>query len=175
MKANNIISELRIKPFAYTTQETGPIGFQCFHIYGDVYHLYDHIQVKSNPENDELIVSVFYPDDEPLLEHATGDIANIAHNQSCSCRYRGHTLHFRGRIPAFHNVMGTSISVHDFINVLNLHSCNILATDIQLIIINQFEHGVGILLFIDSSCNIKRSILLSSLSSSYLIKDIINK
>ncbi|UNE53813.1 hypothetical protein [Bartonella machadoae] len=81
----------------------------------------------------------------------------------------------KGRTPAFHNIMGASISVHDFINVLNLHGCNISATDIQLIIINQFEQGVGILLFIDSSYNIKRSVLLSSLSSSYIIKDIINK
>ncbi|WP_375685535.1 hypothetical protein [Bartonella sp. TT110JLCBS] len=75
-KIKDIILELDIKPLSFTTQETGPIGFQCSKIDGDIYHLYDHIQVKSNPENDELIVSVFYPEDAPLLEHATGDIGS---------------------------------------------------------------------------------------------------
>ncbi|WP_409360931.1 hypothetical protein ACRPOS_006280 [Bartonella heixiaziensis] len=174
-KIKDIIPELDIKPLSFTTQETGPIGFQCSKIDGDIYHLYDHIQVKSNPENDELIVSVFYPEDAPLLEHATGDVVHIAYDQSCDCGYHGHTLHLKGRTPTFYNIMGTSISVHDFTNVLNLQGCTLSATDIQLIIVNQFENGVGVLLFIDSRYDIERNALLSSLSSSYLIKDIINK
>ncbi len=71
--------------------------------------------------------------------------------------------------------MGTSISVHDFTNVFNLQGCTLLATDIQLIIVNQFENDVGVLLFIDSRYDIERNVLFSSLSSSYLIKDIINQ
>lgn len=71
--------------------------------------------------------------------------------------------------------MGTSISVHDFTKTLNLLGSDISAMDIQLIIVNQCENGVGVLLFIDSRYDIVRNVLLSSLSSSYLIKDIINK
>lgn len=59
LKIKDIIPKLHIKPLSFTTQETGPIGFQCSEINGDIYHLVRHIQVKSNPENDELIVSVF--------------------------------------------------------------------------------------------------------------------
>ncbi len=71
--------------------------------------------------------------------------------------------------------MGTSISIHNFINVFNLQGCTLSTTDIQLIIVNQHENGVGVLLFIDSRHSLERNALLSSLSSSYLIKDIINK
>ncbi|QEE09613.1 hypothetical protein D1093_08390 [Bartonella kosoyi] len=71
--------------------------------------------------------------------------------------------------------LGTSISVHDFTKTLNLLGSDISAMDIQLIIVNQCENGVGVLLFIDSRYNFERNALLSSLSSSYLIKDIINK
>ncbi|WP_375666311.1 hypothetical protein [Bartonella sp. TT121SHDZB] len=128
-KIKDIILELDIKPLSFTTQETGPIGFQCSKIDGDIYHLYDHIQVKSNPENDELIVSVFYPEDAPLLEHTTGDIVHIAYDQSCDCGYHGHTLHLKGRTPTFYNIMGTSISVHDFTNVFNFQGCTLSAKD----------------------------------------------
>ncbi|WP_273718886.1 MULTISPECIES: hypothetical protein [Bartonella] len=175
MKIKDIIPDLRVKPLSFTTQETGPIGFQCSGLGGDIYHLYDHIQIKSNPENDELIVSVFYPNDVPLLEHATGDVVHIVYHQSCNCGYRGHNLHLKGRTPSFYNIMGTSISVHDFTKTLNLLGSDISAMDIQLIIVNQCENGVGVLLFIDSRYNFERNALLSSLSSSYLIKDIINK
>ncbi len=52
-KIKNIIPELCIKPLSFTTQETGPIGFQCSQIDGNIYHLYEHIQAKSNPTNNE--------------------------------------------------------------------------------------------------------------------------
>ncbi len=61
-------------------------------------------QVNSSSKNDELIVSVFYPEDAPLLEHATGDVVHIAYDQSCDCGYHGHTLHLKGRTAIFYNI-----------------------------------------------------------------------
>lgn len=175
-KVKKNIQEVTIKPLAYTSQETGPIGYQCAHLDGNHYHIYEHVKLRCNSESGELSVTVHYPGQHDLLDHKMSDVGQLEKDTLCKCGHRGDLLHLHGRIPTARNILGTSISIFEFVHVLSTCSENELTeTDLQLVELRNKDQGLGLLLMISSSAHISPDNIPALLNTSPLIKELISK
>ncbi|MBJ9739916.1 hypothetical protein I5523_09700 [Acinetobacter oleivorans] len=174
-QAQELFPGICIKPLAYTSQETGPIGFQCSYLIGNHYHIYEHVEITRNPESGELIVNVNVPENNLLLNHMMGDVGELKQDFLCSCGYRSDVLHLYGRVPTSRNILGTSISIYEFVRVLANASTEMLTdADLQLVEVKSEGKGLGLVLMICNRKNISIHCISELLKSSSLIKEIIN-
>lgn len=175
-KVQQNLQEVTIKPLAYTSQETGPIGYQCTHLDGNHYHIYEHVKLHRNSENGELSVTVHYPGQHDLLDHKMRDVGQLEKDTLCKCGHRGDLLHLDGRVPTARNILGTSISIFEFVHVLSAYSMNKLTeTDLQLVELRSENQGPGLLLMISSSALLSPDNIPALLNTSPLIKELISK
>ncbi|MGM3175481.1 hypothetical protein [Dickeya lacustris] len=175
-KVHTFLPKACIKPLAYTSQETGPIGFQCSSLSGNEYHIYEHVELSRNPSNRELSVTVRYPGQNHLYDHNMSDVGELEQDILCSCGYRGNILHLHGRVPTSRNILGTSISIFEFVRVLAAVSGEqVTEDDLQLIEIYSERKDMSLVLMISNSLEILPSHLYESLNSSPLIKELIGK
>lgn len=133
---------LRIRSLAYTTNETGPIGFQCRHQSGGHHHIHEDFVVVELLDPDtgvaitepgregDVIVTTIGNDGMPLLRYRIGDRAEFTQN-SCPCGSAMATLNLIGRSPRSMNVCGTVLSAENVLRVLSTVSALTLA-DVQL-------------------------------------------
>ncbi|ETS30624.1 hypothetical protein BB987_01785 [Photorhabdus temperata] len=174
-RIKHLLPGVIVKPLAYTSQETGPLGYQCSYLHGNSYHIYEHVKLNNENDNNEIIASILYPDGDHLLNHHTGDTGSLIPVQLCKCGFRGTELTFTGRIASHYNIMGTSISIDEFVSVLSQQcGCDVAISDIQIIVVNQFELGTGIIFLTDARLEISNENLITALESSFLIREIIS-
>ncbi|MBN6534037.1 hypothetical protein JZM40_20700 [Acinetobacter pittii] len=174
-QAQELFPDICIKPLAYTSQETGPIGFQCSYLIGNHYHIYEHVEINRNPESGELTVNINVPENNHLLNHMMGDVGELEQDFLCPCGYRSNVLHLYGRVPTSRNILGTSISIYEFVSVLSNASSEILTdSDLQLIEVKSEGKGLGLVLMICNRKKISTHCIPELLKSSSLIKEIIN-
>lgn len=175
-KAQRLLPGVCIKPLAYTSQETGPVGFQCSYLVGNQYHIYEHVGLWRNPDSGELSVTVNYPRQSHLLNHMMGDVGDLEQGVSCPCGYRGDVLHLHGRAPGARNILGASISIYEFVRVLSTASAGQLTdVDLQLVELNHEDKGLGLVLMICPRRQIATENIPELLKSSPLIQELINK
>ena len=159
---------------AYTSQETGPLGYQCPHLEADLYHVFDHVELRINRAA-EIIASVRYPDGQNLLNHSTGDTGALRNEQTCKCGFKGQNLIFQGRLPNCYNIKGTSIDIREFSNVLNDEfTSKINITDIQFVFVEKEEGTDGGILLIDERYLDDKKKIPFALYRSFIIREIIN-
>lgn len=174
-KAQRLLPGVCIKPLAYTSQETGPVGFQCMHLSGNHYHIYKHVNLVHNKLSGELSVTINYPRHGHLLDHPMGDVGDIHKDNSCPCGFTGDSLHLHGRLPTSRNIFGTSISIHEFVRTLSEISAGHLTdTDLQVVEVDNDEQGFGLVLMICRSTLIASDQIKDRLKSSSLIKELIS-
>lgn len=173
-RAKELLPNVSVNPLVYTTQETGPIGFQCAELKNNNYHIMEHIKINVLPD-DELCVSIDYPSGLKVTEHRTGDIATIS-TKNCACGFIGSTIHLRGRVPLYFNYRGTSLSLNEFLDILRCqYNKNITIHDLQLLIVQE-EKKSGIIIFInkklESKCN--KIDIIKKLRNSSLIREVVD-
>ena len=174
-KIKKMLPDVCIKPLAYTSQETGPVGFQCSYLSGDRYHIYDHVDIVCAPGSGEFTVTVRYPGENHLLDHPMGDVGALERNALCPCGHTGNILHIHGRIPTSRNILGTSVSIHEFAGVLSESPDNSISdTDLQLIEVDYEEQGLGLVLMVCQRSQISADTIGERLKSSPLIRELIN-
>ncbi|EIF0778057.1 hypothetical protein LEX67_004538 [Salmonella enterica] len=174
-KAQALLPGVIIKPLAYTSQETGPVGFQCAHLSGSHYHIYDHIELVHSSHGGEFNVTVRYPEKKHLLNHTMGDVGILERNFRCPCGQTGDVLHLHGRIPTSRNILGTSISIHEFALVLSEGSGRLVSdTDLQLVEVDHHEHGLGLVLMVSERVLNSFDAIDTWLKSSPLISELIS-
>ncbi|WP_338625859.1 hypothetical protein [Agarivorans sp. OAG1] len=174
-KIQKLLPDVCIKPLAYTAQETGPVGFQCSHLSGTHYHIYDHIDLVCSPVSGELSVTVRYPGQSPLLIHSMGDVGVLERNAQCPCGHMGDILHLQGRIPTSRNILGTSISIYEFTRVLSEGSDHSISdTDVQLVEVDYEEQGLGLVLMVCQRSQVSAETISERLKLSPLIRELIN-
>ncbi|ECG1392285.1 TPA_asm: long-chain fatty acid--CoA ligase [Salmonella enterica subsp. houtenae serovar 45:g,z51:-] len=174
-KAQRLLPGICIKPLAYTSQETGPIGFQCMHISGNHYHIYKHVNLVQKQPGDEFSVTINYPGRSHLLDHSMGDVGDILRGNTCPCGYTGDSIHLQGRIPTSRNILGTSISIHEFVRTLSDISAGTLTeTDLQLVEVEDQAQGLGLVLMVCCNNLIASDQISERLKSSSLIRELIN-
>jgi len=175
-KVKRLLPDVCIKPLAYTSQETGPIGFQCSHIDGNHYHIYKHVDLFRNIDSGELSVNINYPQKDNLLNHMMSDVGVLEKDVSCPCGYRGDDLHLHGRIATSRNILGTSISIYEFVRVLSEASADkIKDIDLQLVEVSHEDKGLGLALMICKEKKFNYDNITELLHSSVLIKELIHK
>ncbi|MEO3325599.1 hypothetical protein ABN097_24040 [Enterobacter cloacae] len=164
-----------IKPLAYTSQETGPVGFQCSHLNGTRYHIYDHVDLVCSPSSGEFSVTVRYPGQASLLNHTMGDVGILEHDVPCPCGHTGDIMHLQGRVSTSRNILGTSISIHEFTRVLSENSeHSISETDLQLVEVDGEEQGLGLVLMVCQQSLVSIDTISEQLKLSPLIRELIN-
>jgi len=175
-KVRQNLQEITIKPLAYTSQETGPIGYQCAYLDGNNYHIYEHVKLHRNSDSGELSVKVYYPGQSPLLDHKMSDVGQLKKDTLCACGHRGDLLHLHGRVPTARNILGTSISIYEFVHVLSACSADELTeADLQLVEQRNENQGPGLVLMIRKNAQIPRDKIPALLNTSPLIKELIGK
>lgn len=137
-----------IKALAYTTQETGVIGFQCSNINDNRYHVCDHVDfyVKSRSldiSKGDLVVTVKYPEGEVLQNYNTQDFVVVEDGISCSCGHDGKTIKLIGRSEYSANVLGTTIDCSEFLSIVNnqLQSSPACLEDFQILLNRYSKKG----------------------------------
>lgn len=174
-KAQRLLPGVCIKPLAYTSQETGPIGFQCMHLSGNHYHIYKHVDLVRKQLSGEFSVTINYPGQSHLLDHSMGDVGDIHKGNTCPCGYLGDSLNLQGRVPTSRNILGTSISIYEFARTLSEISTEPLTdTDLQLVEVENQEQGLGLVLMVCSRSRIASDQISDRLKSSSLIKELIS-
>jgi len=175
-KVRQNLQNITIKPLAYTSQETGPIGYQCSSLDGNNYHIYEHVKLHRNSDSGELSVTVNYPGQSHLLDHKMSDVGQLEKDTLCVCGHRGDLLHLHGRVPTARNILGTSISIYEFIHVLSACSVDELTeADLQLVELRNEEQGPGLVLNIRKSTQIPPENIPALLNTSPLVKELIGK
>jgi phenylacetate-CoA ligase len=175
LRIRNILPGIHIKPLAYTSQETGVLGFQCENLEGNDYHVYEHVKIVENENNGELIASLTYSNGISLENHATGDVGNISNSYNCPCGHNGSNVKLTGRLSTHTNILGTSISIYEFVNALRATGNNhIEAGNIQLVTSLIHAKGTSITLLINNKVVIDRKLFKESLLTSPLIKEVIS-
>jgi len=111
-----IPSHISIKPMAYTTQETGVLGFHCPYSDEETYHIFDHVQASVSGSTGGLIVDVAFPSGAVLKGHETNDCVDILPPYECLCTHKGHSIKWKGREEHFSNIFGISISAEEIKN-----------------------------------------------------------
>lgn len=173
-KAQKLLPGVCIKPLAYTSQETGPIGFQCTHLSGTCYHIYEHVDLVCSPVSGEFSVTVRYPGQRNLLNHTMGDVGVLERNLLCPCGHTGDVLNLQGRIPTSRNILGTLVSIHEFAHVLSEGSVSICDTELQLVEVDYEEQGLGLILMVCQTLQLSADTIADRLKSSPLIRELIN-
>ncbi|HFD9220200.1 TPA: hypothetical protein ACF632_001740 [Salmonella enterica] len=175
-KVRENLQNITIKPLAYTSQETGPIGYQCSSLDGNSYHIYEHVKLHRNSDSRELSVTVHYPDQSQLLDHKMSDVGQLETDTLCACGRRGDLLHLHGRVPTARNILGTSISIDEFVHVLSACSVDeITEADLQLVELRSEAQGLGLVLNIRTNTQIPPEEIPVLLNTSPLIKELIGK
>ncbi|MGI9878403.1 hypothetical protein ACKVMW_22705 [Vibrio chagasii] len=108
-----IPNDIDIHPFAYTTQETGVLGYSCPHTDANTYHLHDHVHGYLGSDDRSFFVDVTFPSGTELKGHNTNDCVNLVENHDCLCGFNGTSIEFVGREENYSNVLGTSISAEE--------------------------------------------------------------
>lgn len=175
LRIQSILPNINIKPLAYTSQETGVLGFQCENLEGNNYHVYKHVKIVKKEGDGELIASLTYSNGLSLEDHATGDVGNVSNSCSCPCGHIGSNVQLTGRLSTHTNILGTSISIYEFVNALNISNNNhIEPGNLQVITNVNPKIGTSITLLIDDSIPIDEKKIKDSLSTSNLIKEVIS-
>ncbi|MDC9580528.1 hypothetical protein PSI15_02895 [Xenorhabdus sp. PR6a] len=175
-KVKQNLQKVIIKPLAYTSQETGPIGYQCAYLEGNHYHIYEHVKLRRNSNSGELSVSVHYPGHSHLIDHKMSDVGQLEQDALCACGHRGDLLHLHGRVLSARNILGTSISIYEFVHVLSAGSANeVSEADVQLVELRSESQGLGLLLMIRQGVQIPPDKIPALLKTSPLIKELIGK
>ncbi|EDK0678755.1 hypothetical protein GFW62_23255 [Salmonella enterica] len=170
------LQNITIKPLAYTSQETGPIGYQCSFLDGNNYHIYEHVKLHRNSDSGELSVTVQYPGQSHLPDHKMSDVGQLEKDTLCACGHRGDLLHLHGRIPTARNILGTSISIYEFVHALSACSVEKLTeADLQLVELRNEAQSLGLVLNINKSTQIPPENIPALLNTSPLIKELIGK
>lgn len=174
VKTQKLLPGVCIKPLAYTSQETGPIGFQCTHLSSTRYHIYEHVDLVCSPVSGEFSVTVKYPGQSHLLDHTMGDVGVLERNVLCPCGHTGDVLHLHGRLPTSRNILGTSVSIHEFARVLSEDSGPVSDTDLQLVEVDYEDQGLGLVLMVCRRSQLSANTIGDRLRSSPLIRELIN-
>ncbi|MCS1352609.1 hypothetical protein [Mechercharimyces sp. CAU 1602] len=104
------------------------------------------------------------------------DVGELEKGVLCPCGYRGDVLHLHGRVPTSRNILGTSISIFEFVRVLSVASEEQLTeADLQLIELDHEEKGMGLVLMISHRIGLSTDKVPEILNSSPLIKELISK
>lgn len=114
---------ISIIPLAYTTQETGPLGWTCTHLPEGQFHLYPHVNLSGDNFKSEYFEAIFdieYPNYK-LEGHKTSDKIRVVNSKQCQCGQKGLTIELIGRMELSTNVLGTSISFDEFKEYLNIN------------------------------------------------------
>ncbi|KAA1179008.1 hypothetical protein [Photorhabdus heterorhabditis] len=136
------VPDITIIPLAYTTQETGVIGYQCSHCNDDNYHLFEHIDVDLNSGSKEILVSVNYPDGKKVDKHNTGDIGELS-KLICQCGFSGTNIILKGRNNHSSVILGTTISIDEFIECISSSLKNSYSVDPDSLQIISLENANG--------------------------------
>ncbi|ECX7631550.1 hypothetical protein NBF03_004277 [Salmonella enterica] len=104
-----------------------------------------------------------------------GDVGILERNFRCPCGQTGDVLHLHGRIPTSRNILGTSISIHEFALVLSEGSGRLVSdTDLQLVEVDHHEHGLGLVLMVSERVLNSFDAIDTWLKSSPLISELIS-
>lgn len=110
-----------VRSFAYSTSETGPIGFQCAHLSGTVHHVHDDVVIAEVvddagnrlPDGTEglLAVTVLTEAGAAIVRYLVGDRATLLPpGPACACGSNARNLRLGGRDSTSANVDGTVVT-----------------------------------------------------------------
>ncbi|HEX3784106.1 MAG TPA: AMP-binding protein [Pseudonocardiaceae bacterium] len=110
-----------VRSFAYSTTETGPIGFQCGQLAGSDHHVHEDVVIaevvdehgRPLPDGDEgaLVVTVLTETGAALVRYLVGDRATLLPpNGICDCGSGARLLRICGRDATSANIGGTLVT-----------------------------------------------------------------
>ncbi|MFI9640500.1 phenylacetate--CoA ligase family protein [Micromonospora sp. NPDC051925] len=119
-----------VRSFAYSTTETGPIGYQCAHLDGGDHHLHEDLVIAEVVDEDgrrlpdgvpgALAVTVLTETGAALVRYLVGDrVTLLAHG--CPCGSPARVLRLGGRDDTSANIDGTLVTRDMFDNALAAH------------------------------------------------------
>ncbi|MFJ5534781.1 phenylacetate--CoA ligase family protein [Streptomyces sp. NPDC093261] len=112
-------SGTRVRSFAYSTTETGPIGYQCAHLTGAEHHVHEDLVVAEVLDDDHrrlpdgmwgsLAVTVLTTTGAALVRYLVGDHAMLRPS-NCPCGSPARILRIGDRDGASTNIDGTVVT-----------------------------------------------------------------
>jgi phenylacetate-CoA ligase len=110
---------LRVRSLAYSTSETGPLGYQCPHQQGAVHHLHEDANVVEVVDETgrpvprgtpgELVVTPLTTSGMALFRYRLGDRGHLV-TGDCDCGSAARAVVLLGRMPQSLTVDGTTFS-----------------------------------------------------------------
>jgi phenylacetate-CoA ligase len=122
--ASGIVGELaahgvRVRSFAYSTTETGPIGYQCAHLAGAAHHVHEDLVVAEvvddngrplpDGEAGDLAVTVLADTGTALVRYLVGDHA-VLEPSDCPCGSPARVLTIGARDDVSANINGALVT-----------------------------------------------------------------
>lgn len=118
-----------VRSFAYSTTETGPIGYQCAHLTGTDHHVHEDLVIAEIVDDDgrplpdgvpgALAVTVLADTGTALVRYLVGDHATLRPS-ACPCGSTARVLRIGARDDASANLDGTLVTRSMFDTALDL-------------------------------------------------------
>lgn len=118
-----------VRSFAYSTTETGPIGYQCAHLAGTDHHVHEDLVIAEIVDDDgrrlpdgvpgALAVTVLADTGTALVRYLVGDQASLRPSD-CPCGSTARVLSVRARDEVSANLDGTLVTRSMFDTALDL-------------------------------------------------------
>lgn len=118
-----------VRSFAYSTTETGPIGFQCGHLTGTDHHVHEDLVIAEVVDDDGrrlpdgvpgmLAVTVLAASGTALVRYLVGDRASLRPSE-CPCGSTARVLRIGARDDVSANLTGTLVTRSMFDTALGL-------------------------------------------------------
>lgn len=123
------LPNLKIHSLAYTTNETGTIGYQCPDQSGGFHHIHEdfvHVEVVDpatgvnvdEGELGEILVTLLDADSVPLLRYQVGDVVRLG-GRTCACGSNTRVIELIGRASASANIIGTTLYIEQFVRAIS--------------------------------------------------------
>jgi len=140
---------VNIQSLAYSTTETGPIGYQCMHLNSYDFHVLEEFVelelLDVNDENEGLIaVTPKFANNEFLVNYNTGDVGKVI-KPYCKCGTNAKTLRLYGRFnESIKLILGdtnihTNMFANDVLNCFKMFFKEINKIEIQVVVSQKEE------------------------------------
>jgi phenylacetate-CoA ligase len=118
-----------VRSLAYSTSETGPVGYQCSHVSGTTHHIHEDAVIAEiidehtgmpvpDGQTGEVVVTPLTDTGMALFRYRIGDRGRL-HTEPCTCGSMARLLTLEGRVDQSITVDGTTISSDLLIAQLN--------------------------------------------------------
>ncbi|WP_242215256.1 phenylacetate--CoA ligase family protein [Bacillus cereus group sp. BfR-BA-01383] len=181
-----VAPNLKVRSLAYSSNETGPIGYQCLHVDDSTHHIHeDAVLVEIVDEKTglpvpngtvgEVVVTPLTDSGMALFRYRIGDRGYL-HNERCACGSAVRLLTLEGRAGQSINIDTMTISGDLLMNLLGSLGVN-NATDCQFQVLwndNSVNFEIKLLLCLNIPKEITTEAVVEVFKTSYHMNRILN-